>query len=199
MSSDNLELASAQLQNLKTTLKQLKNLVASNGTGNNNSNASRIQKLKTQYTDIHDKLTKLIPSSSSSLPREWDALKKETKQVHDDFLRADKVVQSHHLDENNNNAAFAGNSTAQQQQQLLQQARRYDTSALDTREELERQRLNGIREIEQSANEVKGMFADFNILLTTQQGGLDIVSKNLDKATEHVTKGADEIRKARKM
>ena len=138
-------------------------------------------------------------SSLTSSSKELETLKKDHKQVHDEFVRVDRVFQNLLK-----TASSSSSASAQQQQQpltdsQLQQAqvRKYDTAALDTEQEYQRQRLQGIIDIEQSANEVRGMFKDFNTMVHSQQGGLDLTEKNLDKATGHVSKGADQIRKAR--
>lgn len=210
MSSDDLlELSSNQLQTLKTSLKQYKTLVASlasPSTPSSPATSAKIHKMRAQYLELEGKLNKSLSSSaasssSSSTSREWDALKKEAKTLHDEFARADKVVQIHHYEDQQQNASGNGSSAAAANagSSGLSQMKKVNTAGLDTELEYQRQRLEGIRDIEQSANEVREMFHDFNTMVKLQQGGLDIVSKNLDQAAKHVTNGADEIRKARKM
>lgn len=104
---------------------------------------------------------------------------------------------------NNNNkpasTAFAqDNGVTSVKAPLLatQQQQQYNTSGLATEEEYQRQRLQDIDEIEGQTAEVHALYKDFNLMVDTQQQGLNIVEKNVEKSTDHVVKGTGELKKA---
>ena len=195
--AETIEVAANHLQSLKNALKQFKTHVTASNAA---TSIPRITKFRAQYLEYEKKFSEIVSSSSSS--REIETLKKDFKLVHDDYTKTDRVFQN--LKQKSAAGAAACTTPPSQShlthQQLQQaQASKYNTAGLETEEAYQKQRLQGIYDVEQSANELRGMFKDFNTMVHSQQGGLTTVEGNLDKATTHVTKGADEIRKARKL
>lgn len=79
---------------------------------------------------------------------------------------------------------------------LATQQQQYNTSGLATEEEYQRQRAQDIDEIEGQTAEVHALYKDFNLMVDSQQQGLNTVEKNVEKSTDHVVKGTGELKKA---
>jgi hypothetical protein len=198
MSSDNLELASNHLQAMRTVLRQFKTAASAASPA-----ADKLDKLKTQFTNTDAKVSKLLAGAVSG--REWEALKKDVKATRDEFQRLDRAVStkqsaaqndmnraSSGADEGgaNGGGAHAGSKLG------LGHATVVNTAPLDTEEALQRERLEGVVEIEGQMGELKSMYQDFNTLVHDQQAGLDMTEQNVDKSTKHVERGVVELKKA---
>ena len=84
-----------------------------------------------------------------------------------------------------------------QQQQQQQQGMDFDRVALHTEEQLQREKLSAVLDVEADAREIKGCYEDLGALVDAQQKPLDTVEANVDTAGDKVTRGADELHEAR--
>ncbi len=188
--SDSLDLASNQMQSMRNSLRQYKAAASAA-----NPQADKIDKLKTQYQGLEAKVSKLLDSGSG---RDWEPLKREFKTMREEFMRLDRAVATkqsasaaeHHAE------SYAGGSSPTGQQLGLGHAVVVNTAPLDTEEALQRERLQGIVDIEGQMGELKSMYQDFNVMVHDQQAGLDTVEGNVDKSTKHVERGVVELKGA---
>lgn len=196
--ADALELASNQIQTMRTVLRQFKTAASAA-----NPAADKLDKLKAQFTQIDTKVSNLLASGNG---RDWEPLRKDAKTVRDEFQRLDRAVATKQSaaqndmnrassgaesgNNNNNNNGGAGSKLG------LGHATVVNTAPLDTEEALQRERLEGVVEIEGQMGELKSMYQDFNTLVHDQQGGLDMTEQNVDKSTKHVERGVVELKKA---
>ena len=198
--ADSLELASNQMQAMRNVLRQFKNAASAA-----NPQPEKLEKLKVQFHGLETKVSNLV---SNGTGRDWDPIKRESKQIRDEFQRLDRAVASKQSaqqnDINNRNnqqfsAADAGDVSGGQQQGKslgLGHATVVNTAPLDTEEALQRERLQGVTEIESQMGELKSMYQDFNTMVHDQQSGLDMTEGNVDKSTKHVERGVVELKKA---
>ena len=63
---------------------------------------------------------------------------------------------------------------------LTTKQQQYDTNALSTEEEYQRQRLHDIEDVQQASAEVQALFRDFKTMTDAQQEGLNTVEQNID-------------------
>ena len=194
--ADNLDLASNQLQSMRNVLRQFK--TAANAA---NPQPEKLEKLKKQYNTIEQKVSNLVDNGSG---RDWEPLKREAKQMRDEFSRLDRAVatkQSAAAAEAQSRDAADGSSgpgagAAAGGSLGLGHAVVVNTAPLDTEEALQRERLQGVVEIEGQMGELKSMYQDFNHMVNDQQQGLDNVEGNVDKSTKHVERGVQELKGA---
>lgn len=207
MSSDALDFAANQLQALKNALKNYKTHTTSQAVIQ--QNASKLPKLKTQFRDVEAKLGKAVEAAPAT-DKEMEKIRKEYKLLQGEFEKIDRAVtitlqSANHSSASSSGAASSSAATASGSNNTgnptsqLGTATKYDTATLELEEHLKKKQLEGILEIEQSANELKGMFTEVRDMLNQQQGGLDTVTKNVDKSIDHVQRGTQQIRQARKM
>lgn len=192
---DNLELAHNQMQAMRATLRQFKNAASAAS-----PQPDKIDKLKSQFAGLESKVSKLMEQGAG---REWEPLKREAKQIRDEFQRLDRAVATKAA---NTRSSTAGDDEGPGQIQGgghgggkslgLGTAQVVNTAPLDTEEALQRERLQGVVEIESQMGELKSMYQDFNTMVHDQQAGLDITETNVDKSTKHVERGVVELKKA---
>lgn len=83
-------------------------------------------------------------------------------------------------------------SQAQKQQRELR-----GTTQLVLEEELQKQKLEAILDLEAELADLKDCTSQLNSLAKESQPALNKIEKNVEKATNDVRKGADELKKAR--
>lgn len=195
--ADSLELASNQIQTMRTVLRQFKTAASAA-----NPSADKLDKLKAQFTQIDTKVSNLLASGNG---RDWEPLRKDAKTVRDEFQRLDRAVATKQSaaqnDMNRASSGADGGSSANNgggagSRLGLGHATVVNTAPLDTEEALQRERLEGVVEIEGQMGELKSMYQDFNTLVHEQQAGLDMTEQNVDKSTKHVERGVVELKKA---
>lgn len=189
--ADSLDLASNQLQQMRNVLRQFKTAAAGG-----NAQADKLDKLKTQYVGLEGKVSRLLDQGSG---RDWEPLKRDAKQMRDEFQRLDRAVaakQSAQAHESSAKDAAAADPMQAGGRLGLSHATVVNTAPLDTEEALQRERLHGVVEIEGQMGELKSMYQDFNAMVHDQQAGIDMVDQNVDKSTKHVERGVVELKGA---
>jgi hypothetical protein len=199
--SDSIERANNQMVTLRNTLKQYKAAVAGpNGGGD------RAERMRQQFTQQQQRLQQLVDGGAT---RDWEPLRRDLRTIQSEFAVAERQAQkafstaAKSADANaaSSSGGAAGGFGAGGQQQHQQQGldvRLIDTSALDTEEEYQRQRLQGVVAIEGQMSELKGMFQDFNAMVHEQQTGIDMIETNVDESTKHVERGVKDLQGASK-
>jgi t-SNARE complex subunit (syntaxin) len=71
-----------------------------------------------------------------------------------------------------------------------------DSSALDTEARIQQERLNGIRDIDAETKETRALFADFKLMVDSQQEGLNKVEGNVEASTAKVEGGNVHLKQA---
>lgn len=71
-----------------------------------------------------------------------------------------------------------------------------DSSALDTEARIQQDRLNGIRDIDAETKETRALFADFKLMVDSQQEGLNKVEGNVEASTAKVEGGNAHLKQA---
>ena len=88
----------------------------------------------------------------------------------------------------------AGRGGQQAQQQVVY--RQVDVSDLNVEEDIQREKLKGATEIAEGLRDVQETFDEFGQLIKHQHAGLVAVEGNVERATRHVQRGTDLLRKA---
>ena len=92
-----------------------------------------------------------------------------------------------------------GSVTAMKRRMQQQGFRQIDVSELNTEENIQREKLAAVVQIEQDVNEVKSMFQEFDEHLNRQQIGINNIEKNVDNSVIKVEKGVQELKEANKL
>jgi t-SNARE complex subunit (syntaxin) len=166
----------------------------------------KIEKFGSEAEDISKAIQRCVADASQSekgnrafselsekyeeLQYRYDGLKtKGQRKVKENPLRAQ-------VDENGDGGGGGGGGGGMRfnEQRLVQ----YDTGELRTEEAIQREKLEGVVEIEQDLNELKTAYQDFGQLVKDQQEGLNKVENNVDTSTVRVDEGIVELKKASK-
>ena len=81
-------------------------------------------------------------------------------------------------------------------QSQIQGLKQIDMTELNLEENIQREKLEAVVQIEQDVNEIKSMYSEFNDHLEIQQPKLDVIETNVEKSTTRVEGGVVHLQQA---
>ena len=104
-----------------------------------------------------------------------------------------------HHDYNDNDGYNMNNQPENQQQQdqiHIPGFKNIDMNEMEVEENIQREKLEAVVQIEQDVNEIKSMYSEFNDHLEIQQPKLDVIETNVEKSTTRVEGGVVHLQQA---
>lgn len=190
-----IDQVSNQLQSMKNVLRQFK--TASNAAG---AQPDKLDKLRSQWTTIEAKVSNNL---SGAMGRDWEPLKRDFKQLREEFQKADRGAQAkqsaaaaaeHERAATDSDPIGGGGGVGAKMG--LGHGVAVNMAPLDTEEALQRERLQGVVEIEGQMGELKSIYSDFNSMVNEQQTGLNTIESRVDVAQTKVESGVKHLQGA---
>jgi hypothetical protein len=192
-----IDQVSNQLQSMKNVLRQYK--TASNGVS---PQADKLDKLAKQWQQIDSKVGKALDAGQG---RDWEPLKRDYRSLRDDWTKAERAAASKasaaaaQQDHDGHGSDSAQHGGGLGSRTGLASGMAINMAPLDTEEALQREKLQGVVEIEGQMNDLKSIYTDFNEMVQDQQKGLDTMESNVDKSIKSVESGVKDLKGASKV
>ena len=183
------------------------------GDKDTNFQRQKIAKLRQRFAELDSQATLLLKEVKPGGPddRTWNQMRDDVKAARGEFERADRETRAKekaHQPKGAGGAAAGETGTAGAAPAAgggghhavkMQDFKQVDMRELATEEQLQREKLKGVLEVEGDIYEIKSMYQEFHGMVTEQQGGLDTMETNIDKSTAHVEKGVVEMKEANRL
>jgi len=210
---DKVEQQRATMQRLQKELSQVSLLVGTDKDGTMTRN--KLLKARERFVEAEKKALMQMNDAPTSGPdaAEWSKMRASLREQRQEWDRLDRDVKARESANPISAVNAAGGDSRDGQQGYggvggggggaggvkITDFKQVDTSELDTENAIQTERLQGIIEIEQNANEVRAMYQEFQSHVEGQQGALTTAEKNIDKSQDHVERGVKDLKSANKL